>query len=91
MTRSVILSGAKNLTRSVIANEVKSRFIGTTSRFSTGTRNDICRHGFNRAGFFGPLAQSVEQLPLKQEVGGSIPPWPTCRGGEIGIHARLRT
>ena len=41
--------------------------------------------------FFGPLAQQVEQLPLKQEVGGSIPPWPTCRGGEIGKHARLRT
>ena len=41
--------------------------------------------------FLGPLAQQVEQLPLKQEVGGSIPPWPTCRGGEIGKHARLRT
>lgn len=25
---------------------------------------------------FGPLAQLVEQIPLKDEVGGSSPPWP---------------
>lgn len=32
---------------------------------------------FEKLVFHGPIAQSVEQLPFKQMVAGSIPAWPT--------------
>ena len=54
----------------VYAHDLKSclvRDVGSTPTPGTGKF-------FKRKKFFAPIAQLVEQIPLKDKVGGSIPP-----------------
>ena len=81
----------------VYAHDLKSclvRDVGSTPTPGTGKFFEISI-------YYAPIAQLVEQIPLKDKVGGSIPPGRTkhimlckhnliCWSGGIGIRASLR-